>query len=234
MVNLAAVENNPTESVNEKAVEEFATIIPFDEPSKKQLVTQLQQLQTVEEKSDFLTKIADDLYKEREKQVGETLMRQVDKFVMLSVIDNLWMNHLDAMDNLRSGIGLRGYAQKDPLVEYKNEGFRMFESLMSGIDDEVAHRIYKIQIQTQQHTHEDGSVHDGPAHQTQTPEQIVPQLKKPRQIITNAPASEVSEGAKKPNSAKAQGEGKSKLSRNDPCPCGSGKKWKKCHYPDIP
>lgn len=226
------------ESPNEKIVAEFTTIIPFDENSQKQLITQLEQLHTAEEKSDFLSKIANDLYEKREEQLGSQLMREIEKFVMLSVIDNLWMNHLDAMDGLRGGIGLRGYAQKDPLVEYKNEGFRMFEALMWNIDDEIVHRIYKIQVQqaptvgqTQTHTHADGSVHQGPAHE----EQQLPK-QKTRKMVTNTPASEVSDGSAS-NAAGAKGpEGpkEKKLGRNDPCWCGSGKKWKKCHYPNLP
>jgi preprotein translocase subunit SecA len=225
IVNLAFAKDNAAESVNENIIEEFATIIPFDEESQKQLVKQLQQLHTIDEKTELLNKLTEDLYAQREKEVGEKTMRQVEKFVMLSVIDNLWMNHLDAMDNLRGGIGLRGYAQKDPLVEYKNEGFRMFERLMAGIDDEVVHRIFKIQIQPQQHTHADGSVHQGPGHpsagsgQVNVEQSPVLQPKKPKNIVTNAPSSEVSE--------------ENLLSRNDPCWCGSEKKWKKCHYPDL-
>jgi preprotein translocase subunit SecA len=235
IVNLAFAKDNAAESVNENIIEEFATIIPFDEESQKQLVKQLQQLHTIDEKTELLNKLTEDLYAQREKEVGEKTMRQVEKFVMLSVIDNLWMNHLDAMDNLRGGIGLRGYAQKDPLVEYKNEGFRMFERLMAGIDDEVVHRIFKIQIQPQQHTHADGSVHQGPGHpsagsgQVNVEQSPVLQPKKPKNIVTNAPSSEVSEENLKPKPAKAQ----PKLSRNDPCWCGSEKKWKKCHYPDL-
>ena len=95
-----------------------------------------------------MSKIAsDDLYDKREEQLGAPFMRQIEKFVMLSVVDNLWTNHLDAIDNLRGGIGLRGYAQRDPLVEYKNEAFRMFEQLVFAVDDEIVHRIYKIQVQ---------------------------------------------------------------------------------------
>jgi len=228
IVNLAVALDSGQEIHNEKIIEEFGTIIPFDDESRKQLVKQLEQLHTIEEKSGFLTKMAGDIYDQRETQVGAPLMRQVEKFVLLSVIDNLWMNHLDAMDNLRSGIGLRGYAQKDPLVEYKNEGFNMFEKLMNGIDDEVAHRIYKIQIQDQQHTHEDGSIHEGPGHSQSSVNQV-PQLQQPKNIVTNTPQSEISEDLKKPKTVKTQ----SKLSRNDPCWCGSGKKWKKCHYPDL-
>lgn len=228
-VNLALAKDYDESSPNEKIVEDFAAIIPFDENSQKQLLKQLEQLHTADEKIEFLTKIAGDLYEEREKQMGSELMRNIEKFVMLSVIDNLWMNHLDAMDNLRNGIGLRGYAQKDPLVEYKNEGFRMFESLMGAIDDEIVHRIYKVQVQQQQHTHEDGSVHEGPAHPGESAQQAAPQLKRPSRIITNTPSGEVSEDSK-PKPVKAT----TKLSRNDPCWCGSGKKWKKCHYPRVP
>lgn len=203
MINVAiAQETEEPLAVNEKIIENFNTIIPFDEASKKQLVSQLEQRHTSEEKSEFLTKINDDLYVKREEQIGRPLMRQIERIVMLSVIDNLWMNHLDAMDNLRQGIGLRGYAQKDPLVEYKNEGYTMFESLMWAIDDDIVHRIFKVQIQQQ----------------NPLPQQHV-------HAVTNRPAGEVSEDKNKKNAEQA------KLGRNDPCWCGSGKKFKKCHYP---
>lgn len=221
---------DPSDSFNEKVVDDFATVIPFDDASKGQLLKQIQQIHDTGEKTGMLTKIATDLYEQREKQLGSPLMRQVEKLVMLSVIDNLWMNHLDAMDNLRGGIGLRGYAQKDPLVEYKNEGYKMFERLMGAIDDEIVHRIYKVQVEPQQHTHADGTVHDGPPH---------PETPLPPNATTNTPASEISENLNnrptktggnqrldQPKSASAK-----RLGRNDPCWCGSGKKWKKCHYP---
>lgn len=218
------------ESQNEKIVQEFVTIIPFDDASQKQLVTQLEQRQGVEEKIEFLTTIAEDLYVQREKQFGEKAMRDIERHVMLSVIDTLWMNHLDVIDNLRQGIGLRGYAQKDPLVEYKNEAYRMFEQLVTGIDDEIAHRIYRMQIQVPSHTHD--------------PET--------GQIILNTPAGEISEGSSKPQSSTAAKPQKNtgnkdislskavedltkhKLGRNDPCPCGSGLKYKKCGLINAP
>jgi preprotein translocase subunit SecA len=207
-VNVAvAQEADEPLAMNEKIIENFNTIIPFDEASKKQLVSQLEQRHTSEEKAEFLTQINDDLYIKREEQVGQQLMRQVERIVMLSVIDNLWMNHLDAMDNLRQGIGLRGYAQKDPLVEYKNEGYTMFESLMWAIDDDIVHRIFKVQIQQQ----------------NPLPQQHV-------RAVTNRPAGEVSEDKNKSKKTAVQ----AKLGRNDPCWCGSGKKFKKCHYPQLP
>lgn len=219
-------------SLDEEITDAFNTIIPFDDASKAQLTKQLEGQYDTEAKIEFLSKIAADLYDNREKQVGEETMRQVEKFIMLSVVDNLWTNHLDAIDNLRQGIGLRGYAQRDPLVEYKNEAFRMFEQLIWAIDDEIVHRIYKVQVQPapgvvqsgETHTHADGSVHAGPAH----PEVAVP-VAAPKKMVTNTPESEVSEDAKKKSTENTP----KKLSRNDPCWCGSGKKWKKCHYPQI-
>jgi preprotein translocase subunit SecA len=194
-------------SPSEQIAEKFATIIPFDEASIKQLVKQLEQINSIDKKTEFLTKIADDLYEKKEKDLSEKLMRQVEKFVILSVIDNLWVDHLDAIDNLRQGIGLRGYAQKDPLVEYKNEAFRMFDSLINSIDDEMIHRIYKIHVH-QQHQHENPLNRPG--------------------VVENAAGSNVVPEVSPAEQAKA----KKKLGRNDPCWCGSGKKYKKCHWPN--
>lgn len=204
---------NPEKSANTQIVEKFATIIPFDENSLKQIEKQLEQLHSIQEKSELLIKIAEDVYKTREEQMGETLMHEVEKFVMLSVIDNLWMDHLDAIENLRQGIGLRGYGQKDPLVEYKNEAFKMFEQLLSGIDDEVAHRIYRVQVQQppevrEQHQH----------------------------IVTQAAGSDTATVSTSSTASSTQVDTanakKKKLGRNDPCWCGSGKKYKKCHWPN--
>ena len=135
--------------------------------------------------------------------MGDELMRQVEKFVLLSVIDNLWMDHLDAIENLRQGIGLRGYGQKDPLVEYKNEAFKMFEQLINAIDDEVVHRIYKIQVQAPPEMHEE------------------------HQHITAQPAggnfsAEVSSqsSTQKPTSSSSTAGINKKLGRNDSCWCG--------------
>jgi len=228
LVTMSASEAADGSVNNEKVVEDFATIIPFDEASQKQLVKQLEQVISIPEKTTFLTSVAHDVYKKREEEMGRPIMAQLEKFVMLSTIDNLWMGHLDAIDNLRQGIGLRGYAQKDPLVEYKNEGYRMFEQLVFAIDDEMVHRIYKTHV-----AHEG---HPAP-HQHQ-------------HIITNTPESEVSEGAKaqRPKGAKkptriASGElpvmssdedVTKKRGRNDPCPCGSGLKYKKCGLINAP
>ncbi len=214
-------ENYSEESPSTQIAEKFGTIVPFDGASLKQVETQLEQLKSIEDKIAFLNNLADDIYNTREKQMGEELMRQVERYVELSVIDNLWVDHLDAIDNLRQGIGLRGYGQKDPLVEYKNEAFNMFEKLINAIDDEIVHRIYKIQVQ------EPPEIHEQHKH-----------------IVTQAAgsniASEVSSNSGKATSAisnsgklsGAKSASGGKIGRNDPCWCGSGKKYKKCHYPN--
>lgn len=184
--------------IDEKIVNDFTTIIPFDDASKKQLVKQLETALALEQKVNFLTNITHDVYAQRKKQLGEEMMAQIERYVMLSVTDTLWMDHLDAVENLRGGIGLRGYGQRDPLVEYKNEAYTMFEQLISGIDDEIVHRIYRIQVQQQ----------PLPAHQ---------------HVKEQAAGSAV---------GTSEASNKKKIGRNDPCWCGSGKKYKRCHYPN--
>ena len=224
-----------SENVNEKIITEYSTIVPFDQASQEQLVKQLRQYHTQEEKIEFLTKIAHDLYEKREEQMGKELMRKIERFVMLSVIDKLWMDHLDAIDNLRGGIGLRGYAQKDPLVEYKNEAYRMFEQLMWGIDDEVVHRIFKIQVQqaptqsTIPHQHmrtntPKSEVSENVRNNTQT-------VSQPHLHVHSHQPEETTQTQSVP-SVSSSDSTKKKVGRNDPCWCGSGKKYKKCHYPD--
>ena len=186
----------------EKIIAEFASIIPFDPASQEQLKKQLEQFHTAAEMTEFMTTLARDTYNKREEQVTPEVMRQVERWVSLQVIDNFWMEHLDSIDDLREGIGLRGYAQKDPLVESKNEAFNMFERLIFSIDTAITHRIYKVQVQ------------GGP--------QAAPQVPEPKKMQTNDQPK-----------AKTPVVHSNKLGRNDPCWCGSGKKWKKCHYPKL-
>jgi preprotein translocase subunit SecA len=185
----------------EKILQEFVSIVPFDENSQKQIQEQMAGLHGSVEIKDFLIKILTDVYSQREKALGKDLMRQVERWIMLSVIDNLWMDHLDAVDDLREGIGLRGYGQRDPLVEYKSEAFSMFEKLMAAIDSEIARRIFKVQVAAQP---------------------TVPQK------IYATPAGGSGEVSSSPTPIVHS----AKIGRNDPCWCKSGKKWKKCHYPD--
>lgn len=197
----------------EKIIQEFSTIIPFDEQSVTRLIEQIKTLFTHQDIVEFLTKISTDMYEAREKQISSEVMRQVERWVSLSVIDNLWMDHLEAVDDLREGIGLRGYGQRDPLVEYKNEAFSMFERLIGMVESEIAHRIFKVQVQLQPGTQKAPSSE----HVLATETKLTKEAKKARTNEDKTPKTVVHQ--------------KKELGRNDPCWCGSGKKWKKCHYP---
>jgi preprotein translocase subunit SecA len=203
-----------------KIVADFIAIIPFDPASQTQLETQISQLKTSADAIEFLSRIAHDMYEAREKQMSPEVLRQVERWVSLTIIDNLWMEHLEAIDDLREGIGLRGYGQRDPLVEYKNEAYSMFERLVATIKSEIVHRIFKVQVQMQ------GSQKS--------------EIRNPKSENTNVINTEtaISKAAKqmRTNQAEAVAQPvtvKKQLGRNDPCWCGSGKKWKKCHYPEL-
>lgn len=229
-VNLASeevFEDDSNSSVNEKIVERFNTVIPFDEVSRTQLVKQLQQQHETLGKIEFLQNLAHDVYGKKEKQVGSALARQMEKFVMLGSIDRLWMDHLDAIDDLRQGIGLRGYAQKDPLVEYKNEAFKMFEQLLFAIDDEIVNRIYKVQVQIAPHQHQHTRV------QSDTPAAKVIKAENSQKRANLVPSATLATSVKTQITGQIEIKPK-KLGRNDPCWCGSGKKYKKCGLINAP
>jgi preprotein translocase subunit SecA len=209
IVNMHAIQVNDSEkSIDEKIIDDFTTIIPFDDSSKKQLVKQLEIANSQEQKINLLISISHDVYTQRRKRLGKELMMQIEGYVMLSVIDTLWMDHLDIVENLREGIGLRGYGQRDPLVEYKNEAYVMFEQLMNAIDDQIVHRIYKIQIQQN------------------------PQVNQHRHVTEQAAGESAGISETSANNKNPTVNEKKKLGRNDPCWCGSGKKYKRCHYQD--
>lgn len=195
----------------DKIATEFVAMVPFDPSSQKQLETQISQMHSSEEVISLLHKIVRDVYAQREKQLTVPVMRQVEKWVALQVVDNLWMDHLDAIDDLREGIGLRGYGQRDPLVEYKNEAYDMFEKLVAEIDYEMTQRIFKVQVQL-------------------APDQMAGLAQREQSAIQKE-AQESRKKVAKVNDPSVKE--KKKLGRNDPCWCGSGKKWKKCHYPQT-
>ncbi|MBI5452480.1 SEC-C domain-containing protein, partial [Candidatus Gottesmanbacteria bacterium] len=201
----------------EKILQEFVSIIPFDPNSQKGLLLQFEQMKDADTISDFLVKVTRDTYEQKEKSVSQEIMRQIEKWASLSVVDNFWMDHLDAVDDLREGIGLRGYGQLDPLVEYKNEAFSMFERLIAAVDYEIAHRIFKIQVQL-------------------SPDQIAAIQKQQQTTISKEAQhqqSKMGSDLKGFQGLTPSGSNKKKLGRNDPCWCGSGKKWKRCHYPQT-
>ena len=128
----------------EKIINGFCLILPLEGNSKQGLLTQLQKREIPV--TDLLAKIVADIYDQREKDLGAEMMREVEKWVNLTTVDNLWMEHLDAMEDLREGIGLRGYGQRDPLIEYKNEAFGSFEKLLVTVDSEIVHRFFHVQV----------------------------------------------------------------------------------------
>ncbi len=204
-----------SEQEYENIIRSFCEIVPFDDASQKRLIAQIQKEKSSEKISQFLMKMAKDLYEKREKELDEKMSREIEKFAYLSSIDHLWMGHLDALAHLREGVGLRGYGQKDPLVEYKNEAFQMFDRLVKQIDYEIIRRIFRIQVARR------------PVQPA--PEKIQTNVDTSDMTgLTPAPAAPIQPVSSPGGSVK-----KKKVGRNDPCPCGSGKKYKKCHYPEY-
>jgi preprotein translocase subunit SecA len=183
-------------------------------------------------------------YEEKEKQFGADLMRWLERRIILDVVDSQWKDHLLSLDHLKEGIGLRGYAQKDPIVEFKKEAFTLFEDMMARIDNETIRYLFHIQVQQ-------GEQPPSGAPQPSSP----PQPTRPRaDAVAASAAARASEPQHLPAVAReierrqqrqqkdlqyqtgpAQAEAPkpvkvgAKVGRNDPCPCGSGKKYKKCH-----
>ena len=154
---------------------------------------------TKEQAEEKLLQLMDSFYAAKEQQYTPAVMREVERVITLRVVDEYWMDHIDAMDDLRQGIRLRAYAQEDPVIAYKREGFEMFEALTSAIKEEIVRRLFSFRLKT------DAEVK--------------------RQRV----AKVTGEGGGGDHTVKRQPVVKKiKVGPNDPCPCGSGKKYKKC------
>ena len=186
---------------------------------------------SADEMHDLLWQAVKGRYEEKEQAVDKDILRRVERDVMLQIVDTQWKDHLYSLDHLKEGIGLRGYAQKDPLVEYKRESFALFQAMKERIDTEMVRYLWRLRPVVQG---------DGTA--------AVPPVRRPRAPITlNDPgagtpafagAGAGAGGAARPRPARTGGDDAAvrtvrrdtpKVGRNDPCPCGSGKKYKKCH-----
>jgi preprotein translocase subunit SecA len=155
-------------------------------------------------------------YRQKETQVGSDMMRYLERMLMLQVVDGQWKDHLLSMDHLKEGIGLRGYGQKDPLVEYKREGFAMFEAMEARIARDTVSFLMKVQVAVEPAEAQAGDLTDLP---------LVPLGENGRR---RAPAA-VPTRSLRPTAAPAMSPAaRAKVGRNDACPCGSGKKYKKC------
>ena len=188
--------------------------------------------------ADALVGYLDGVYAEKAEQLGEPVMKMLESQVMLRIIDTRWMAHLQEMDYLKSGIGLRAFGQRDPLVEYKNEAYNAFQNLTSSMYEDYLRTLLRLQVAVQQAPQlaEEKSPLDGKVSYS-SPEQALEQTgvaAARRQAPAAAPGGQ-SAPPPKPAAAKPQTFEKDKddpfanVGRNDPCPCGSGKKFKKCH-----
>ncbi len=170
----------------------------------------LEALKDSEEIKETLHALALDLATAREQVVGTTLMSQVQRQVALQVVDGLWVEHLTAIEDMKQGIGLRAYGQRDPLTEYKSEAYRLFQSLMENVQHNIVRTLFHLPLPT--------SGTNGAAALDEA-------NRRPRQMFTNNP---VEQAATQAPAAVRSGRRK-KIGRNAPCPCGSGKKYKRCH-----
>lgn len=153
---------------------------------------------TKEQIRDQLTQRADEIYARREKEFTPQRMREIERVVLLKIVDTKWMQHIDDMEELKRGMYLRGYAQKDPVVEYRLEGFDMFDAMIDSIREDTVRLLYTIQVRTNEEPRRE-------------------QVAKPSQ-----------EGYGSDGTVQNKPRHVQKVGRNDPCPCGSGKKYKKC------
>ena len=158
-----------------------------------------------DELQDFLNQVAEESYTQREQLFGEDNMRELEKIIMLRVVDNRWMEHLDRMDMLREGIGLLAYGQRQPLVEYKIRGHEMFNQMIASIQNDIASLIFRVNIITR--------------------EQQEAMERENQQRMAAAKANHGDDFQENVKQPVKNGE---KIGRNDPCPCGSGKKYKNC------
>ena len=151
--------------------------------------------------AETLINRAMDIYDAKEKQYGSPMMREIERVVLLKTVDRYWMDHIDNMDELRRGIHLRAYGQKDPVVIYRMEGFDMFDGMISAIREDTARLMLTVQVRTQEEP-------------------------KREQVAKPTSTSAGTDGSAKPRTVRKTAA--QKVGRNDPCPCGSGKKYKKC------
>ncbi|MEQ2441886.1 preprotein translocase subunit SecA [Pseudoflavonifractor intestinihominis] len=179
----------------------------FLHPEELKLTDKELEGYNAEELVELVLGKARDLYARKEQELGEPLMRELERVIMLRVVDEYWMDNIDAMTELRQGIGLRGYGQHDPVVEYKREGYEMFENMIAAIQEETVRRLFLARVK------------------------VGGEVKRER-VAKVTGESGADDGTVKKQPAKKV----VKIGRNDPCPCGSGLKWKKCtckeYHPD--
>jgi len=187
IINFHTAESGGEQWDREEIFENLKTIFPVNDENKEFLMANSDRQKII----DYYQNLAEEIYNLKEKEIGAEIMRQIEKMIMLNILDNLWTNHLEDMEYLRDSVRLRAYGQRDPLVEYKNESQRLFKSFLLDFEARVAMTIFKVV----------------------------------------APQNIIGQNSKKTENLKFKIENSksNRIGRNDPCPCGSGKKYKKCH-----
>jgi preprotein translocase subunit SecA len=188
---------------------DLLTIMPLPDDLTREHMVEMEP----EELGEALQAHAASLYEKREEEIGEDRMRVIERVVMLRVIDSNWVEHVTAMQNLRQGIGLQAYGQRDPLVMYKMDAHRLFGDLLDRIQHDIVHTIYHV-----------APAENGAAN----PAGPTPRRASRGAATVTASRPAVASAAPDVRATRA-GSGTQKVGRNDPCPCGSGKKYKRCH-----
>ena len=180
-------------------------------PDELKLTDEELQKYGFEDLCSLVEERAFDIYQKKEQALGSPLMRELERVMMLRVVDEYWMDHLDNMNELRQGIGLRAYGQEDPVVAYKREGYEMFEEMIAAIQEETVRRVFIVRVQAK---NGEGTVER-------------------KRVAKVTGTSGGGDGSVRQQPVVHKG---IKIGRNDPCPCGSGLKWKKCtckeYHPD--
>jgi preprotein translocase subunit SecA len=206
---------------------------------------------TVAQIEEELLRRATDVYQAKEDLVGAPLLREAERNIMLHVIDDQWKDHLLSMDHLKEGIGLRGYGQKDPLVEYKKESFTLFQDMMDRIEDETVRYLYFLRFEQNAPAVPFSMSDDDEEEEEETDVELemrrIQEQKAAEEVqraSAQAAVQDLTRGIQRQHekelkdlqflgtngsSAPAQPAAAPRVGRNDPCPCGSGKKYKKCH-----
>ncbi|HZJ08358.1 MAG TPA: SEC-C metal-binding domain-containing protein, partial [Trueperaceae bacterium] len=174
--------------------------------------------------TDELVELMESAYKKREEELGAPLLRELERFIVLQVVDQHWKEHLHSMDVLRQGIGLRGYGQRNPLQEYAFEGFNLFEEMKANIRLNVAKLLFRVEVQTDSNLQR-RNVRQAPLQFSADQPQAVAAAAGGGRAAARGPAG----GQPRASGPTAPIRAEEKVGRNDPCPCGSGKKYKHCH-----
>lgn len=194
---------------SEKATLEFLEILPLNSSDRNSLKSEIEKSN---QPTEILMNLLENQWQQRVGLFGADIANSILSFSIVSTLDPLWVEHLTALDDLRDGVRLRGYAQKDPLIEYRKEGYEMFQKLMSQFEYNLSRKIFRLE--------------------PVSPSTVVPQnINEGRgDSMSNMPEAEV-ETELPPRQTTVKND--QVVGRNDPCPCGSGKKYKKCCYPKF-